>query len=163
MDPTQPNHLRGSAVSTSPLKMWMDATSIALGALLVEGLTSMVDWAATGSVGMGAPLLGMALGIAAGLSLHARKTPTWLTRASLRQLALRVGAVHFVVAGTLWGASSDASGPALALGTGAIGLLAGLSAMVVTMCAGDGVAMVFSPFVEESAADSGPTGPWRRR
>ena len=145
--------------------MWTDATSVALGALVVEALTGAADWAWTGSIGMGAPLLGMVLGIAAGLSLHARHKPAWLTRTSLRLLAIRIAAVHVGVAATVWGATSDQSGPALAVGVVAVGLLAGLSALVVTMCAGDGVAMVFSPFGEGSPADhdSGPSGPWRRR
>ena len=151
-------------MSRGPRQMWLDAASVALGALVVEVLAGALDWAWTGSVGMGSLLLGMVLGIVAGLSLHARRTPEWLTRESLRQLALGVAAVHFVAAGALWAASSDLTGPALAFGVGAIGLLGGLSALVVTMCAGDGVAMVFSPFPEVSSDENtGPSGPWRRR
>ncbi len=144
--------------------MWLDAGSVALGAVAVEALAGALDWACTGSVGMGIPLVGMMVGITAGLSLHARRKPEWLTRASLKQLAVRVGAVHFVAAGALWGASSELTGPALALGVGSIGLLGGLSALVVTLCAGDGVAMVYCPFPEVSSEESsGPSGPWRRR
>ncbi|MBC04276.1 MAG: hypothetical protein CMJ34_13400 [Phycisphaerae bacterium] len=143
-------------------KLWWDAIGIALGALLCEVLAGLGDWVVTGSVGMGVPLLAMVVGITTGLSLHARRKPTWLTRASLRQLALRVAAVHAVAAAALWGASATTTGPGLAIGAVAIGLITGLSAMVVTMCTGDGVAMVFSPFAE-APSDDGPTGPWRRR
>jgi hypothetical protein len=142
-----------------------DAAGVATGALLVEVLAGAIDWFWTGSVGMGAPLMGMVLGIVAGLSLHARSKPGWLTRASLRRIALGVGVVHLVLGGLLWGATTELGGASLLLGIGAIGLLVGFSALVVTMCVGDAVAMVFSPFadVPTAGSDQRPDGPWRRR
>ncbi len=146
-------------------RLRLDATAVGLGALVLEGLAGVTDWWWTGSVGMGAPLMGMVLGIGIGLSLHARRRKAWLTRASLRRLSLGVAGIHFLAGGALWGASSKLSGGALLMGMGAIGLLVGLSALIVTMCAGDAVAMVFSPFSDahEGEGEGGPSGPWRRR
>lgn len=142
-----------------------DAAGVAAGALAVETLAGAVDWWWTGSVGMGAPLLGMVLGIVLGLSLHARGKPNWLTRDSLRRIAVQIGFVHFCSGGLLWAVTTELSGAALALGFGAIGLLVGLSALVITMCVGDAVAMVFSPFSDaaDGGVDQRPAGPWRRR
>jgi len=99
------------------------------------------------------------------LSAHARRKPEWLTRDSLRRIAVSVALVHFVTGGLLWAATSALSGASLALGFFAIGLLVGVSALIVTMCVGDAVAMVFTPFRDTSPpdADQRPAGPWRRR
>lgn len=142
-----------------------DACLVAAGALLVEVLAGTIDWSWTGSVGMGAPLIGMVFGIVAGLSAHARRKPEWLTRDSLRRIALVVAGVHFVTGGLLWAATSDLDGSSLAVGFFAIGLLIGFSALIVTMCVGDAVAMVFTPFADTPPADADqrPAGPWRRR
>ena len=141
---------------------WRGALLVSTMALLLEALAATVDQLWTGSMGMGAPLLGMVLGIAVGLSAQVRIEPAWLTRATLKQLALSVAGAHFVAGGLLWGASTELSGGGFALGVGAIGLLSALSALVVTLCVGDAVAMVFCPFPEPPSS-SQPTGPWRRR
>ena len=150
---------------TATRRLALDAAAVGTGALLLEALAGAVDWWWTGSMGMGAPLFGMVIGIGLGLSLRARRRQQWLTRAALRQLALGVGLVHFVAGGALWGASSDLSGSPHLMGVCAIGLLVGLSALIVTLCVGDAVAMVFSPFADATDAEgeSGPSGPWRRR
>jgi len=146
-------------------RLALDATGVAGGALLLEGLAGAADWWWTGSVGMGAPLLGMVFGIVLGLSLRARRRRDWLTRSSLRRLALGIAGVHFLAGGALWGVSSELPGGARLLGMGAVGFLVGLSALIVTMCVGDAVAMVFSPFPDSDPGDGdgGPSGPWRRR
>jgi hypothetical protein len=131
----------------------------------LELLAGIADHHFSGSVGMGAPLLGMVLGVVLGLVVGVRTTPGWLTRESLRRLAVEVGGVHFALGGALWGLTTDLAGSAVLLGVGAIGLLVGLSALIVTMCAGDAVAMVFCPFPDPSQGNpgGGPAGPWRRR
>jgi len=107
----------------------------------------------------------MVSGLTLGLALGARRDRTWLTRTSLRQMSVRVGLGHFLIGGPLWGIVTGATGPRLLLGVGAIGALAGLSAVLMTMCVGDAVAMVLCPFPDPTKdhPDGGPVGPWRRR
>lgn len=134
-------------------------------AAVVEGACVAVDVGVTGSLGMGAALVGMVVGISGGLSLSARRDRGWLTRDYLRRLAVGLGLGHFLLGGGVWVAVVGATGAKLFLGFGAIGLLVGLSAALVTMCAGDAVAMVYCPFADVSGRGSGdgPAGPWRRR
>ena len=121
-----------------------------------------LSWAVTGSVGLLAPLAGIAVGIGLGLVARVQQRKDWLQRETLKRLARDVSALHAVVFAAFWvWLDVQVEAPRL-VGATVMGVLMGFLTLLNVLCVGDVVAMVFCPFPDLPRSKR-PQGPWRRR
>lgn len=135
--------------------------ALAAGMVSGEAVCGALSWMVWGRVGLLAVLFGMCGGSVGVLTWLVRGRSRWMDRAALRGLSARVALVHVVVWAGLWvaaGVPDTLLGAWVVLGAVAVGLLFGLGSLVVTLCVGDVVAMIFAPFTDELKPPR-----WRRR
>lgn len=157
----------GDARPTARPQPWLDAVFVSASAVAGLLLGALLHSLLTGAIGLAGPLLGHIAGTTGLLALQVKRRPGWLTRDHLRRLSVRAGVLEAAAVGLGWGACANTwperfmASESVGLAAVATGLLVGGTGLVVTLCAGDGVAMVWSPFPEERTGQA--HGPWRRR
>ncbi len=121
-----------------------------------------LSFAVTGSVGLLAPLGGIALGTAIGLVFLVQRRKDWLQRDTLKRMARDASLLHALVFAGFWvWLDVQVEAPRF-VGAAVMGLLMGFLTLLNVLCVGDVVAMVFCPF-PDLPTPGRPQGPWRRR
>ncbi|MEL6345038.1 MAG: hypothetical protein AAFV53_18120 [Myxococcota bacterium] len=120
------------------------------------GLIMIIDKALTGGIGLMVPLAGLFLGAVAAFCFLGSKQVGWPKRRAIQRTAVRSALVHWLVGTVIYAAlffadpsQFEFSAAALVMFAPLVGVLPGLSALILTMCAGDSAATILGSYGEE--------------